>query len=260
MKKTLQKLLALGVLVVLPLNSNAVIMTVDEIIYEDNGATNPSVLSGTVDMNLIGNELSIVLTNTSSAVASPTASHNLLTGLGFVLPEMIAINWGTATITSGSTAINFTAPANGDVSGEWGYDTNPLDSGPFQNANITSSSVNTVVSTMESSTTTKFSNTPIENPAVLAGPEFGLLSDLVDAEVAGGQNAIQDSITILLNLSGLAMLTGEYSLLDFIQSNDIVLSFGSPNSSSIPEPSAMVLLAIGLLGFAGIRVNAKHKS
>lgn len=242
----------------LPLSANAALMTVDEIIYEDDGATDLSVLSGTVDMFLSDNELSIVLTNTSSAIASPTASHNLLTGLGFVLPEEISINWGTASITSGSTTINFLAPADSDISGEWGYDNAPLDSGPFQNSDITSSSVNTVVSAMQSSTTDKFSNTSLYNPKVLAGPEFGLLSKLLDADVAGGLYAIQDSITILLDLSGLDMWIGEGSLLDYIQANDIVLSFGSPNSR-VPEPSTLMLLSIGLLGFAGIRYKTKHK-
>jgi hypothetical protein len=266
MKKLIQTLGVACSLCILPFSVNAVLMTVDEIIYETSGATDPSLLSGTVDMSLSGSELSIVLTNTSTDIASPTASHNLLSGLGFVLPDGVYIDWGTATITTGSTAINFTAPADGNVSGEWGYDNNPLDNGPFQNSDITNSTVNTVVSTMQSSTTTKFSDTPIETPAVLSGPEFGLLSGLVNEDVAGGLNAIQDSITILLGLDGLLISppselppgdSQSFDLLAFIESNDIVLSFGSPNLSSVPEPTSLMLFAIGLLGFASLRLGRK---
>jgi hypothetical protein len=65
-----------------------------------------------------------------------------------------------------------------------------------------------VVSAIQSRTTDKFSNTSLYNPIVLARPEFGSLSDLLDADVAGRLYAIQDSINILLNMSGLDMWFG----------------------------------------------------
>jgi len=108
--------------------------------------------------------------------------------------------------------------------------------------------VNTAVSSMTSTSDIKFQPGQLLPPEVLNGPEFGLLSAAVSPSEAGGLNAITDSVTITLNLSG--TITGD--LLAFIDSHDVVLSFASPNT--VPEGgSTAILLGLALLGFGGLR-------
>ena len=241
----------------LPAISSATPVSVDEIIYETgSNATNPDLLAGTVDMTFAGATLTIILTNTSTGVASTEASYNLLTGLGFFLPGNLAISSGSVSM-AGSTAINFTAPPDNDVSGEWGYDDSPLNAGPFQTVpeGEAYSTVNTVVSAMQSSSKDgKFSSTPVEGPSSLNGPEFGLLSGSVESGIAGGLNAIQNSITISLTLGGDWDGT---DLITSISARDIVLSFGSPNASAspVPEPGTMLLLSSGLIVIGSMRAT-----
>jgi len=242
---TLVGIMCLAV-VTLPASSIAAPLTVDEIIYQtEDGYTDPDLLAGTVDMSLSSNDLTILLTNTSPGQASAVASQNLLTGIGFSLPDGMWILSGIVGMDD-STAINFTKPGDGVVSGEWGWDDQGLDAGPFQNVSddgVAYSTVNTVVSAMEASTTVKFSSVPLENPAVLDGPEFGLLTDSVADTVAGGNNAIQDHVIITLSLGGSLAA----NLINFIDSGDVVLSFGSPDTSTVPEPATMLLLGAGLI-------------
>src|SRR5689334_13252153 len=98
-------------------------VTVDEILYDSSSVANAALLSGTVDMTLSGNVLTITLTNTSLDAAGSGAGI-LLTGIGFQLPGGVSILSGGVNM-GGSTAVNFTKPVSGDVSSEWGYDNNP---------------------------------------------------------------------------------------------------------------------------------------
>ena len=263
LRMSIRKVLKLAILVclaaiLLPTSSNATPLTVDEIIYETGvNATDPNVLGGTVDMTFNGSTLEITLTNTSTGVASLEASYNLLTGLGFNLPGALYIDIGFVSM-AGSTAINFTAPGDNDVSGEWGYDNYPLNAGPFQNppAGETYSTVNTVVSCMESSSKDGVFSSSLYGPDPLAGPEFGLLSGQVESSVAGGQYAIQDSIILSLTLGGSWSGT---DLISFIDDGDVVLSFGSPHASVVPEPATMLLFGSGLAGLFGFRKKFRKK-
>ena len=229
--------------------ATATAITVDEIIFANATVTAPANLSGTVNMTVSGDVLTITVTNTSIAGASPEVSDMLLTGIGFNLGQGMDIVGGSAAIAALSGPVNFTDSLSGDISGEWGF-RNEGTAGPFYNPLITTSMVNTVVATLQAATDTKFSNTPIKNPAVLSGPDFGLLST---GNSAGGLAAVKDSavFTLTLNSNNLG------SLLTNIEAGDVVLSFGSPNPTSfhttiVPEPATLLVFAFGLFGLAAV--------
>jgi len=230
----------------LALQVSAVPIGVDQIIFQ-SGDGDPAALHGTVNMTVSGNTLTIVLRNTSTDTGATPGSFNLLTGVAFNLPTGVTIGSGSAALTAGSTGVNWDNTVLGNnVSQEWGYDNNPISNGPFQD--VTTLDVNTAVSSMTSTSDIKFQPGQLLPPEVLNGPEFGLLSAAVSPSEAGGLNAITDSVTITLNLSG--TITGD--LLAFIDSHDVVLSFASPNT--VPEGgSTAILLGLALLGFGGLR-------
>ncbi len=231
-------------------------LSYSEVLYEGS-STNTSVLSGDINLEVVGNTLTFNIMNTSSAEASNESSHNLLTAMAFNLPTGMEITDGTVFRDAETTAINFSSDVF-DVSGEWGYDNSPITSGPFNG--VSQSSLNTAISAMRSSSEHRFSETRVAKPTVLAGPEFGLLSLNVDESVAGGLHAIQSSVTVTVNLSGTFTATANDStLFDFINNRDVAIAFGSPgfnyssNTTAVPEPSTYALILCGLIGIKVIR-------
>ena len=226
---------------------------VDEILYQggDPSVLGGTVLGGDVDMMLVGNVLTITLTNTSSANTGDSAG-NLLTGIGFSLPNGLTIGGGAATVPVGEFAHNFSLPGDRDISEEWGY-TNPADlsSGHFHGVISTQGSVNTAVSSHNADVADRFALGSLGSPGHLGGPDFGVLSGNLPASASGGQESVQDSLVLRLNLLG----TVPGNLLHGIDAGTVALAFGSPTASLItaPEPSAMALGALGLAGVAFIR-------
>ena len=227
-------------------------ITVDEILFDSTSVVNAGLLSGTVDMSYSGGVLTILLTNTSGDGAG-SAAGVLLTGIGFQLPAGVTLTGGAAFIGASSTAVNFAGAAGTNISSEWGYDVNPLASGIFQGG--AALTYNTVTSSMESTSDTRFATGSLGAPPELGGPDFGAISALETD--AGGQEAIRDTIRITLNLSG---VTGD--IVSQIQAGNVGISFGSPDSSSlrVPEPSSLSLLVLGFGGALGVLRRRKHQA
>ncbi len=238
----------------LPAPSSALLLTIDQIIFEQDGSVNSAVLAGTADASLSDSTLMIILTNISTGVTGGAASTNLLTGIGFNLPFGVTIDGGGSSISlNGSTPINFSTLTDAD----WGGD-NDVTSGPFQN--VTTLAVNTAAATLQAAIDFDFNGLFTTGPpprANVDGPSFGLLSGNVDPGTAGGQQAIQDSLTLSLQLNGLGGFPGD--LLPFIDENAVVLAFGSPNTR-LPEPGTLLLLGSGLVGLGvGTRKRNRRK-
>ncbi len=245
--KTLKSKLVLCALAALltQQSTQAVAINVDQILAP--GDVNASQLSGTVNMTLSGSTLTVTLKNTSLNSAGSGAGV-LLTGIGFTLPGTLTIGSGTANMGS-STAIGFTKPSGGDVSEEWGYDNQPLNSGALLNA---ANPVDTAVSSMESQTTSQFQAGSISDPLNLDGPDFGLASALETDSFGLGVEAIRDTIVITLTLTG----SFGGNLLTSINDAWVVLTFGSPGDSTTTVPDAsstLMLLGLALTGIEAAR-------
>ena len=235
------RLLASMLLVVgLAQNAKAIDITVDQII-----ANFPENLAGTVTMDVVGGQLCIVLTNTSTSAI--TGADALLTGIAFDMGS-VSLTGGSAAINSGSTGVNTktnpdtSLPTGTDMSGEWGYMNSPIDSGHFGGL-----AVSTSVSTMEADADTVFDPLAvIETPNGLNGPEFGMLKTGGDS---GGLGYIENSIRIYLDLDedvgdGVDFLNG-------INDGHVAITFGSPTGSvSDSAGTTLSLLGIALCGLS----------
>mgnify|MGYP003572144656 FL=1 len=244
--KTLAVCGAVAALLSLQASAYAVGISVDEKLAQ--GDVDASQLSGTVDMTLSGNTLTITLVNTSSDAAGSGAGI-LLTGVGFNLPEYVSIIEGEVVIAGGSSGVGFDGPSGMDVSMEWGYDDQGLNSGALQGA---AGSINTAVSSMESQTTDQFAPGSLVNPPNLDGPDMGLVSQYENDSLGNGVEGIQDSVIITLQLASSQSLDG---LLDGIEDGWVALTFGSPDGgTSVPDASTTLsLLAFALMGVEGVR-------
>lgn len=214
---------------------NAVSVTVDTILADE-----PTGLSATVDMTLSGSQLVITVVNTSTT--PPVGANGLLTGLAFALPNGCDIVSGTVLVAGGSTVIGNinSIPGGNNVSGEWGFSN--ARSGHFNDANL---AVNTQVSTMSADAGTLFSNTPIDGPAGLTGPDYGVLATGGDP---GGLAAIRNSIVITLNLNKAPGGT----LVSLIDQGTVAVTFGSP--SGVPDaPTTSMLLGMAFLSFGALQ-------
>jgi len=236
-----------GFLLLMPTSAKATLVTIDEIIFQQDGSVNPAVLAGTADFSVSGNTLTIVLTNSSTGATGGAAATNLLVGIGFNLPGITIVNNGgsnSVAITTGSSAIGFTPPI---LDTSWGAGNGALDA--INNLTLLGD-VNASASTLQAQISFDLAGTTTPPPgsgANVDGPGFGMLSNNVSDATAGGLAAVKNSVTLTLLLGG----TVSGDLIGLIDSGHVVLSFGSP--TPVPEPGNVVLFGAALAGLGWMR-------
>ena len=196
--------------------------------------------------------LKVVLTNTSTSLPSHMAggdssANRLLTSLAFRLPGTTNLTGGTAAVTAGSLVDNYAGNVNGTNLGkEWGWGWNGT--GQCCEGTDPGHTYNDWVSTL-SAGTNQFKAGSLDQ-SDLNGPKWGLASNALPSS----HESVRNSATFMLNLSG------GIPDLSFL-ANGAVVEFGSdaafltstlvgPPPPGAPEPAALLLLGIGVAGWA----------
>ena len=210
-------------------------------------------LSATAEFTRINaTTLKVVLTNTSTSLpahmnSGDSAANRLLTSLAFRLPGTVNITGGSAVKTAGSVIDNY-GNVNGDNLGkEWGWGWNGT--GQCCEETDPSHAYNDWISTL-SAGTTQFKSGSLDGSG-LNGPKWGLASNALPS----AHESVRNSATFTLNLSGAGIPD-----LSFL-ANSAVVEFGSdaafltstlvgPPPPGAPEPAALLLLGMGIAGWA----------
>lgn len=215
----------------------------------------PTGQTATADFSFTdATHLEIILTETTPAGGSAlTGAGAILTSLGFLLPDSaVIILPGTATIQPGSGSVGFDLGdlgAGTDVSHEWGATIGgeaPIDSvGSFD---FVSTNVAQV---------TQFAGVNRDGPAVLDGPQAGLLDD---SAARGGLGVIDNAVKILLTFDADPSMASSQGLtpsqqaafLGSLPTTSIVeygsnAAFGHPtDGGQVPAPATLLLLGAGV--------------
>lgn len=239
MKKTRQ-LMAVGVALLCGASAQALSLNIDVVLADVAGQT------ASADISFVDNtHIQIIFRNTTGA-GGPAGANGLLTGIAFNLPSGNNITAGNVKVNTGSTIRGGSLNGSGagtSLQGEWGYSN--AKSGHFNGL-----SVDTQVSAMEADTTTAF-GASIDNPAVLDGPEYGLMRTGGDR---GGLTAIENSVVITLTLANSVGGGAQAAYLASIDAGTVAVTFGSPSggTTTVPDGGATVMLlgaAFAAVGF-----------
>lgn len=213
-----------------PAVSQAALMTVSYDLVIGQADTNFETASAVVQMDFASGVLTILIQNTSSGQVAGAAG--VLTGIGFNLPGTLNIVSGTVAAASGSNPV-------GSITSSWGFDPDSTGSSGFYSL-IGSNTINSNVRTVTPGGLTAMSGSGGVN---VQGPNYGIL--YAGGDGGGLEGLVTDALLITLNLSG--SYAGD--VVSYINNNFVVVGFGSP--TTVPEPSALLLLGGGLVGLFG---------
>jgi len=207
-------------------------------------------LSATADYSIVGNTLTILLTNTSTSPfgGQDGSAGMVLSSLNFDLPTGFNIVDGSAALGAGSQIVQSTNTTSWSVYGG-AYDLN--DQYGFSNTgvgNIGSSVYLNATSAVTSHNNGGSSVTSFDGATGIAnnGLDWGLVADGT-SDVGNNRLFVQDSVLLTLTLNS------ALSDLSFLNSGSYV-EFGSDYSfirgHDVPEPTSLLLFGVGALGLA----------
>lgn len=198
--------------------------------------------------------IQIVILNTSTALPSwmPVDSSNqILTSISFNLPAGITIVGGSAVLGQGAMTVNFDnvasqLSAGANVSGEWG----------FGNQGDKNNLARNFISTLQAHTT-PFGGPNLDGPAVLGGPQGGLIANPMITPL-GGLGAIQGPVIFNIQLSGGVALSD--IAVGGIEFGSDAAFVGGGQGEPVPEPATLAMLSIGGMAFVGAKVARRRSA
>jgi hypothetical protein len=205
-------------------------------------------LSASVTFTIVGDVLTILLTNT--ATVSPTASNQVLSGVFFAFsgatPTLTAVSavlpTGSSIVQASECSTNCAGVTN--VGGEFSFSSALAAFAPLATYGISSSGY-----LPSNGSSGNFGGADLDAPSALNGINFGLVnSGFVPYSGNGGMDndpLIRSSV--LFTLTGVAGLT-EADIL----ARSVVFTYGTgpENVVGVPEPTSLMFLGLGLLGVA----------
>ncbi|HET8552787.1 MAG TPA: XDD4 family exosortase-dependent surface protein [Gammaproteobacteria bacterium] len=242
------------------------------ITFTASGTAGGNSVSASAQFTFSGDNLTIVLTNTSAPASGQDVPGSTLTGLFFSLtgnPSLTPISATASAIAQAASCDTGDCSGTGvNVGGEFGYQ-NVSGSG-FPNGageGIASAGyLETGLSHDIGNFNDGSAGTDLDSPGSLDGINFGIVSNAYGNPNGGlsSEPLVQDHVTF--NLSGVAGLDNlDISNVSFQYGT----SFGEANISctgttcthvTVPEPRALLIFGCGLLLLAGFGYASRKKS
>lgn len=216
-------------------------------------------LSSTVSFDIVGGNLQVTLTNSSSADA--LVPVDILTGVFFDLIGVDPLTPVSAVLASGSTVYFGGTDPGGVVGGEWAYASGLVGAPNGATEGISSSGLGLFGNA-------NFPGTNLQGPTAVDGGQYGITSAGDDpatgnAEVTGNVALIHDSVVLTLSGTNLpSRLTSDmFANISFQYGTaltDVNVTCTKPSDCLIPpnetpEPQSLALMAIALAGLAAVR-------